>query len=239
MVPVTPQPASDEAIRTATQAWSDAIVSRSPERLSQIYATFVDFYGQKKTREQVVASKMKALEGAPDFKQLLSDVRIQFIPKDRPVATFEKQWVSGGKVGKVRSWVRFALEQGKWKVTGESDKSTDDMQVRAHSLSNPCEKAILALVLSSREAQALRATQGPTATRELNGISIEGLNWPIVMVNIHEGDESGFRNTVAWFSVDAERATVRERNLLGSGPEVPLDVPDAARELVQRTCRKP
>jgi hypothetical protein len=236
---VKPQPASDEAIRAATQAWSDAIVSRSPERLSQIYATFVDFYGQQKTREQVVASKMKALESAPDFKQVLSDVRIQFIPKDRPVATFEKQWVSGGKVGKVRSWVRFAREQGMWKVTGESDKSTDDMQVRAHSLSNPCEKAILALVLSSREAQALSATQGPTATRELNGMSIEGLNWPIVMVNIHEGDESGFRNTVAWFSVDAARATVRVRNLLGSGPEVPIDVTEAARELVKRTCRKP
>lgn len=237
--PTQPQPATDAAIRGAVQRWNDAIVSRSPERLKDIYASRVEFYGQSKSREQVVSDKMKALERAPDFAQTVSAIRVTWAPKDRPVASFEKQWSGGGKSGKVEAWLRLARERSEWRVALESDGPTDDMKARAHSLSKVCKAAVIELVLSTSEAAARRATQGPTATRDLNGVSLEGVNWPILSVSIHEMDEAGMRNTVAWFAVDAVAATVVELELPSFKPGPPLVTQEAPRLAVRKACRKP
>jgi hypothetical protein len=233
------QPATDEAIRQAVQKWHEAILSRSPERLNGIYAARVDFYGQRRSRDQVVVDKMKALERAPDYSQTLSTIRVVWIPKDEPVAAFEKRWSGGGKSGTVSAWLQLVRERSEWRVATESDGPTDALKARAHSLSKDCEAAVIRLVLDTKEARERRATQGPTKTRELNGVSLEGVNWPILDVSIHEADESGLRNTVAWFAVDAERATVAERDLFSFKPGAVLATSPATQLAVRKHCRKP
>jgi hypothetical protein len=233
------QPATDEVIRQAVQKWHEAILSRNPELLNDIYAARVDFYGQRRSRDQVVSDKLSALKRAPDYVQSLSKVRITWIPKDEPVASFEKRWSGAGKSRTVNAWLRLVRERSEWRVATESDGPTDELKVRAHSLSKSCETAVIQLVLDTEEARARRMTQGPSKTREFNGVSVEGVNWPILDVNVHEVDESGMRNSVAWFAVDVEHATVAERNLSSFKPGALLATSPERQRVVLNQCRKP
>ena len=228
-------PPRDLPLIELVQSWQDAILERDEEHLRRVYATQVTYYGQRLSREQVIAKKLQSLRKAPDFTQHLEAIRISWVLQDKPLALFKKYWKVAGKPGKVDSRLNFSLEHGQWKVAQESDVATDEMQNQLGKLSKSCEIAVTDLVLSTKAGASYRLTRGPSP----NGVSLEGLDWPMAYVAIHEDDEGGLRNTVAWFTVNVATGTVYEKapGLQANKPS--LGVTDEASRRVLQRCKKP
>jgi hypothetical protein len=165
----------------------------------------------------------------------LEAIRISWVLQDKPLALFKKYWRIAGKPNKVDSRLNFCLEHGQWKVDQESDVATDEMQNQLGKLSKSCEIAVTELVLSTKAGASYRLTRGPSP----NGVSLEGLDWPKAYVAIHEDEESGLRNTVAWFTVNMETGTVYEKAPGLQSNNASLGVANEASRRVLQICKKP
>ena len=106
----------------ALHAWDDAHNRHDVDALRKLYAPAVDFYGQKLSRDKVIAAKSQAFVSTPDFKQVLSDIHIA-TKDDAGHATFRKTWTSKGTTRSVEANLDFQIVNQAVAIISESDQS--------------------------------------------------------------------------------------------------------------------
>jgi hypothetical protein len=217
----------------AVRQWNEALLSRDRDAIERVYANTVSFYGQQRTRSQVVTSKLAALEKAPDFNQTLEEVQIEKRDTDSPVVLFEKHWLANGKPGKVRARLSLRREETRWVVAEETDAPTEARFNQASPYSGACQNAVLQLVVTTAEGRAYLMSRGPSSDYPANSARFEAFDWPKPHVAIQENNE-GYRVTLAWFQVDLVDLTVTESF---SGSRKPLRTQASARAAVKAACK--
>lgn len=232
------EPPKRPALIEAVHQWNAALLSRDRESLERVYADKVAFYGQKLTRAQVVARKLAALAKAPDYSQTISELSVERRNSDHPQILFEKQWVTGGKPGKVQARLSLTREQSRWVVAEETDTPTEARFSQSGPYSDACKSAVVQLVTSTATGQAYLTSRGPSSDYPPNSARFETYDWPKPRVAIQENNE-GYRVTVAWFEVDVSSQEVVELILESNGLRAPLMAPDSARQAVKVGCKGP
>jgi len=120
-VPSASSPSNNPSL-DALHAWDDAHNRHDVDALRKLYAPTVDFYGQKLSRDKVIAAKSLAFVSTPDFKQVLSDIHI-VAKNDAGHATFRKTWTSTGTTRSVDASLDFQTINQAVAIISESDKS--------------------------------------------------------------------------------------------------------------------
>lgn len=99
---------------------------KNVKSLCSLYADKVNYYQSEYSKEQVRDSKKKLVKKYPDFKQEISNVKIEQVSNHFKI-TFDKTvWTNSKEEAKVYpSYLYVELINGSWKIITESDLITD------------------------------------------------------------------------------------------------------------------
>lgn len=113
-------------INQVAYSWSEAHNSRNLLQLSSLYASQVNYYQSKYSREQIKASKEKLMNKYPDFKQEISNVTVEKETSYYKISFDKKVWTDLQKEPKTYpSYLHVNMVDGTWKIITESDLVTD------------------------------------------------------------------------------------------------------------------
>lgn len=224
----------EEPLVAATLAWNGALASRNASALAPLYGAEVKLFAETLKKDAAIARKASALASTTDYTQSIGPIAVDWSAPAHPRAVFEKRWQAKGKANVTTGSLTFAEENYRWLIVAESDVETDRMLARPKP-PEACESAVIGLV--SATPQGSRLLSGPTnpeGGHVSNGLRIFAAEWPTYDVAIHESHPDHLA-TLAWFSVDVSKPTVRE-TLIG-GELQALDPALAA--AVKKACARP
>ena len=137
-----PEPASDpnvnaELFRIYLKSWDNLHNLRQNDDFKFEYASNVDFYGMKMTRERVQESKVAFLKKTPDYEQVSYRMKATKTDASHVRCDFLKRTISQGKTRVYPSYLIYVTEDNgtSWKIERESDQVTDknlEMKFRAN-----------------------------------------------------------------------------------------------------------
>ena len=218
--------------------WNEAILSRNPQAMANVYAIDVEYYSQRLSRDQVIKNKMAALQQAKDYTQSFEFLHFEGTKTEHPRVSFTKHWVANNKPGQVEAHLSFRREQSQWFVSEESDVPSDAKREHSkNAYSDACQAAVIKLVLSTTEAHQYLESRGPSRDYPPNSARFESYDYPKPRVAIQENNE-GYRVTLAWFEVDLQNGIVAEDLLGPEGIRAPLRASDGLWEGAKTACKR-
>ncbi|MCR5131876.1 MAG: hypothetical protein K6C10_10520, partial [Prevotella sp.] len=127
-----PEPASDpnvnaELFRIYLKSWDNLHNLRQNDDFKFEYASNVDFYGMKMTREKVQESKAAFLQKTPDYEQVSYRLKATKTDASHVRCDFLKRTIAQGKTRFYPSYLIYVTEDNgtSWKIERESDQVTD------------------------------------------------------------------------------------------------------------------
>lgn len=208
-------------------AWNAALNHHSVDDLRPLYGPKVQFYGQAWTAEQVLEAKRKAFEKQPDFRQRISDVKVDQ-QGERISITFEKR---SGAALKGTVFGSLVLEQqaGGPKIVDESDAATD---AKLRPQANSCPEAAMGIT----GTQAVIQADIERVAREYPDVNPGGLSYDQTDRTDRYSGSLGYFHPdhyePRWW-VDAAEGKLTIRDAY-SGQPLPLTAPQQA--LIKRLC---
>jgi hypothetical protein len=187
------------------EAWTGALNAHDTDTLKRLYAKEVDFYGHHMSIDRVIAQKTQALKQAPDYRQWVENISTEQLGSDQYRVTFDKSWEISGKKSTVRALLQVHKTVRSYVITLESDA-----KAQAQTNAASCLDAVMALVISTKEATVL--LNGPTDPD--GGHTTNGLHFGSIppeskdyAVAVHESHEDHLA-TLGWFEVDPKTGKV-------------------------------
>ena len=113
-----------EILEPMVAKWNLAISSHQPNQLVGYYADSLIYYGTKKSKEEAVKSKEKALSQAPEFRQSYSNPIARIVPRGIEV-NFRK--VTKDKTGEKSYPAFLVFETPSLLILEESDWKTEEV----------------------------------------------------------------------------------------------------------------
>lgn len=133
-----PAPASGENLATgstsqvqtevfdAVYSWNDAHNDVDLDSFGKLFADRVSFYGSSISKEKVVSTKNQQLTGRyAGYSQSVSDLSLSTLPSGSVRVDFVKKTHYQGKNESFKAYLELTKSQGTWKITQESDATTD------------------------------------------------------------------------------------------------------------------
>jgi hypothetical protein len=145
----------EQQLKKLVDVWNSASNEKNTARLEKLYAEEVDLYGEPMSNTNAAASKEAYFNRTPDFHQALGDsINIQKSSVNTARADFVKTVTAGHKTKSYKAYLQFEKNGKNWRITEESDESTDKklstaikpMPVKEIT---SCDKAAEAIFLSS------------------------------------------------------------------------------------------
>ncbi len=137
-------------IRERVIKWNDALITGDLETLPVLYADSVFYYGQQKTKMELIKSKEAFFKKYTDFTQsILGDINIQKINDRSYKVSFQKITTFGMKSDTLEGRLIFNQFSHVWKITSESDDKTDMLLSKKDSEYQSCLDVILKIVTTS------------------------------------------------------------------------------------------
>lgn len=218
--------------RAVVEKWNDLHRERNAIALGELYADGVEFYGQKLSRDRVVAMKTAAFAKAPDFTQSIASLKMTTPSPDQARAEFIKSWTQGGKPGTTTAVLELKRVGTSFKVTKETDGPSEALKNRT-SNESPCERAIIDLVMHTEPAKGMLMTPMPAGVRMGMRFGAGPPDEPNYSVAVHEVHEDHLA-TLAWYDVDPKTGTMRD-TLDANGPALASDPALSAK--VREACK--
>lgn len=116
-----------DSIQETLELWNTGLNENSPQKLADVYAGEVQFYKQSRLFEEVIEMKIEALRKAPDYRQKMEAIQVQY-PSDKEDVVrcvFNKTYETGGKENTVSAVIEMKLIDGSYRITKESDQATE------------------------------------------------------------------------------------------------------------------
>jgi len=127
-----PEPASDpnvnaELFRIYLKSWDNLHNLRQNDDFKFEYASNVDFYGMKMTRDKVQESKVAFLKKTPDYEQVSYRLKVTKMDSCHVRCDFLKRTIANGKTRVYPSYLIYVTNNdgSSWKIERESDQVTD------------------------------------------------------------------------------------------------------------------
>jgi hypothetical protein len=215
-------------------AWNDALNHHDTKALEALYADRVSFYGQRRTKAEVIRAKQAAFQAEPDFQQQIPGfIDVTRGVGDYSVARFSKR---SGQPDHLRETEAKLVvgrgDGGPLRIFEEADQAAAGKQQAA------CDATAAEVVnalpeVKRRLREAWARVDASNGKLRAGGIGPQDLDSPdefSASIGIHS-DESF--ETVIWYRVDREgRITV------GLEDQGTIDLPPAALRRVARDCRR-
>ncbi len=128
--PVAPQErvlqAAVARMEAALSKWNDATNAHDLDQLAAVYDESVSYYGAYLPKNSVLASKARAFEILPDYRQEISDIAPNLRDLEGGSLFFTKTWGPPGRIRSLRAKVGFrAYDGGPFVVVQETDAPTE------------------------------------------------------------------------------------------------------------------
>ena len=121
-----PEPASDpnvnaELFRIYLKSWDNLHNLRQNDDFKFEYASNVDFYGMKMTRDKVQESKVAFLQKTPDYEQVSYRMKATKTDASHVRCDFQKRTIAQGKTRVYPSYLIYVTEDNgtSWKIERE------------------------------------------------------------------------------------------------------------------------
>jgi hypothetical protein len=220
--------------RRLVGAWNDALNRHDTKALESLYADRVSFYGERRSKADVVRAKQAAFRAERDFQQQIPGfIDVTRGVGDYSVARFSKR---SGRPDHLRETkAKLVLgrgDGGPLRIFEEADEKAAEKQQAA------CETTAAEVVnalpqVKRRLAEAWARVDASNGKLRAGGLGPQDLDSPeefSASIGIH-GDESF--ETVVWYRVDREG-----RMTVGLEDQGTIDLPPAALRRVARDCRR-
>ncbi len=217
------------------EAWGAAIDRHDVKALEGMYAERVSFYGQRRSKAEVIAAKQSAFAAEPDFHlQIPGFIEITHGVRDYYVAKFNKL---SGKLGNLRGTdaklVIGRSNDGPLLIREEADSGTSDMQ------NSDCSEVAAAVVNALPEVKHDLATADARANASKGALRVGGIG-PMdlddpdgfsVMLGLNSDEQF---ETVVSYEVNREGLLSLSDVTYGA----PVAIPPSALRKIAKTCRR-
>ncbi|WP_136669268.1 hypothetical protein [Flavobacterium sp. H122] len=171
---------SDEVniIKNLTLQWNDCISKQNTELLTNLYASQVTHYGVPLTKEKIILSKKDFFKKHSDFSQkIIGPIKTIKLSDKKYKSIFQKLSVFNNKSAIVEAYLCFDQIGSLWKITSESDNSTDRVITKAIDRKSKkftsCLDVVLEILRTSPEY--IKTTKGLYETVVKNGGTSHGI----------------------------------------------------------------
>ena len=108
-----------------TEAWNQALISRSMESLDALYYDRVYFYQKTVDKKTLLQNKQAFMEKYPDFMQTIQVVSVEKAPinDNEYEVYYQKETRFGGTAKTLQSVLTWRKINGQWLIVGERDAS--------------------------------------------------------------------------------------------------------------------
>jgi hypothetical protein len=138
------------SIKERVLKWNDALINGDLETLPVLYADSVLYYGQQKTKIELIKSKEAFFKKYTDFTQsIIGDINIQKTNDGSYKVSFQKITTFGMKSDTLEGRLIFNEFSHVWKITSESDDKTDMRLSKKDSEYQSCLDVVLKIVTTS------------------------------------------------------------------------------------------
>lgn len=223
-------PEAENAVRTV-RAWSDALDRHDLEKLGELYAGTVRFYGRDLSKNAVIAAKRAAFTKEPGFRQMIIGEIALSLNLEVFTASFHKKagpdddfLVNGAKL-------RIKADAGKFLIVEETDEESMRKELVAHAA---CLKKVDEVLTTLPDVKFAEKVALSEIEKSDGGWSMGGIG-PNDDGNGGFEAEVGIRTEV---NVDTRyRYSVdRKGHLTVSTRGGPVEVPREALQAVARVC---
>lgn len=171
---------SDEStiIKNLTLQWNDCISKQNTALLTNLYASQVNHYGVLLTKEKIILTKKDFFKKHSDFTQkIIGSIKIIKLSDTKYKSLFQKLSVFNTKSTSVEAYLCFNQIGSQWKITTESDNSTDKVIAKAIDKKSKkftsCLDVILEILRTSPEY--IKTTKGLYEAVVKNGGTSHGI----------------------------------------------------------------
>ncbi len=114
------------SIKSVVQSWNKTHQDYNFTAMQKLYSDEVLYYGKKMVNKDIVLSKQSFMKKYKDFNQnILGDLNIKNLDKNKMKVSFIKQASFGGKQNEYPSYLEIEKTNAGWKICTESDDVTD------------------------------------------------------------------------------------------------------------------
>ena len=223
-------PEAENALKTV-RAWSDALDRRDLDKLGELYAGTVRFYGRDLSKNAVITAKRAAFAKQPRFRQMIIGEISLSLNLGVFTASFHKKagpdddfWVNGAKLG-------VKEETGKFLIVEETDDESMQKELVARER---CMTKVAEVVTTLPDVKFAEKVA-------LEEIEASDGGWSMSGIGPNDDSEGGFNAEVGIrteVNIDTRyRYSVdRKGHLSVSTRGGPVEVPREALQAVARVC---